>query len=207
VWGTTPTSYRYTGQRSETSLSIYYYGARWYDSSLGRFLSPDTIVPEASQGVQAWDRMAYTNNNPVRFNDPSGHVCSDPKAPHQRCDGGPNRNYHGYTGGSKQSKPPFDASLGENNKDDIKSSNGDDNRPNPPKWGGIIIGGILAIGGAGVTAVGLGFAVKGEFAGLFIAGAGALVGGLGLELAYQSLGDLKPKSWPDYLLIPDFKLP
>jgi RHS repeat-associated protein len=73
VWGTTPTSYRYTGQRSETSLSIYYYGARWYDSSLGRFLSPDTIVPEASEGVQAWDRMAYVNNNPVRYNDPSGH--------------------------------------------------------------------------------------------------------------------------------------
>jgi RHS repeat-associated protein len=73
VWGTTPTSYRYTGQRSETSLSIYYYGARRYDSSLGRFLSPDTIVPEASQGVQAWDRMAYANNNPVRYIDPTGH--------------------------------------------------------------------------------------------------------------------------------------
>lgn len=25
------------------------------------------------QGVQAWDRFAYTNNNPVRYTDPSGH--------------------------------------------------------------------------------------------------------------------------------------
>jgi hypothetical protein len=30
-------------------------------------------VPEASQGVQAWDRYAYTNNNPLKYTDPSGH--------------------------------------------------------------------------------------------------------------------------------------
>ncbi len=37
----------------------------------------DNIVPLESQGVQAWDRYAYVNNNPVRYNDPSGHwvVC------------------------------------------------------------------------------------------------------------------------------------
>jgi hypothetical protein len=52
---------------------LYFYGARWYDSALGRFGSPDTLIPEASQGVQAWDRYAGMNNNPVRYNDPSGH--------------------------------------------------------------------------------------------------------------------------------------
>jgi hypothetical protein len=30
-------------------------------------------VPSASQGVQAWDRYAYANNNPLKYNDPSGH--------------------------------------------------------------------------------------------------------------------------------------
>jgi RHS repeat-associated protein len=69
---TLPTTMRYTGQRHESSLGIYYYGARWYDPSLGRFLSPDSIIPQ-SQGVQAWDRYAGMNNNPVRYNDPSGH--------------------------------------------------------------------------------------------------------------------------------------
>ena len=54
-------------------LGLYFYNARWYDSALGRFTSPDSIIPVASQGVQAWDRMAYANNNPIVHNDPSGH--------------------------------------------------------------------------------------------------------------------------------------
>lgn len=52
---------------------MYYYGARFYDAYLNRWVSPDNIVPLASQGVQAWDRYAYVNNNPVRYNDPTGH--------------------------------------------------------------------------------------------------------------------------------------
>jgi RHS repeat-associated protein len=72
-----PTKYLYTGQMKEGALGgaegLYYYGARWYDPSLGRFAQADTIVPVASHGTQAWDRFAYTNNNPVRYNDPSGH--------------------------------------------------------------------------------------------------------------------------------------
>jgi hypothetical protein len=44
---------------------------------LGRFAQPDTIIPEQSQGVQAWDRYAYVNNNPIRYTDPSGHMLDD----------------------------------------------------------------------------------------------------------------------------------
>jgi RHS repeat-associated protein len=69
--GTTPTSYRYTGQR-EAEVGLYYYGARYYDPSLGRFASPDTMIPQ-QQGSQAWDRYAGMNNNPLRYTDPSGH--------------------------------------------------------------------------------------------------------------------------------------
>ncbi len=72
AWGTTPTERRYTGQRAE-GIGLYDYGARFYDPSMGRFTSPDTHIPEQSQGVQAWDRYAYSNNNSVRFTDSTGH--------------------------------------------------------------------------------------------------------------------------------------
>jgi RHS repeat-associated protein len=81
---TTPTyeltKYQYTGQYSyDTEFGLKFYGARFYDSEIGHFVSADTVIPTGTQGTQAWDRYAYTNNNPVRYNDPSGHclfVCT-----------------------------------------------------------------------------------------------------------------------------------
>ena len=76
--GTTPTTYRFTGQRQESGLGaaggegLYYYGARWYDSTLGRFIQADTIVPNPGNS-QSWDRYAYVGNNPLKYIDPSGH--------------------------------------------------------------------------------------------------------------------------------------
>ncbi len=54
---------------------MYDYKARHYDPLLGRFTSPDTLIPEPGSPL-AWDRYAYVKNNPVRFNDPTGH-CID----------------------------------------------------------------------------------------------------------------------------------
>jgi RHS repeat-associated protein len=72
--GSLPGRYQFTGQASyEAEFGLYYYKARWYDAHLGRFSQPDSIVPLATQGVQAFDRYAYANNNPVRYADPSGH--------------------------------------------------------------------------------------------------------------------------------------
>jgi RHS repeat-associated protein len=80
---TLPTRYAFTGQYSYvndeatdlggSAFGLMYFGARFYDPALGRFSSADTIIPEQSQGVQAWDRYAFVNNNPVRYNDPTGH--------------------------------------------------------------------------------------------------------------------------------------
>jgi RHS repeat-associated protein len=67
-----PTNYQYTGQRNDSEIGLYYYGARWYDTTLGRFAQADTNIP-ASQGTQGWDRYAYVNNNPIQFTDSSGH--------------------------------------------------------------------------------------------------------------------------------------
>ncbi len=54
--GTTPTSYQFTGQRLESALGLYFYGARWSpgsapgtgDPAAGRFIQADTIVPGGS---------------------------------------------------------------------------------------------------------------------------------------------------------------
>ena len=71
--GTTPTNYTYTGQYSNMGdFGLMFYNARWYDPSIGRFAQVDTIIPQ-QQGVQAWDRYAYSNNNPARYTDLSGH--------------------------------------------------------------------------------------------------------------------------------------
>ena len=79
--GTVATTFQYTGQRNQVEIGLYFYGARWWDPALGRFTSADTIIPEASQGVQAWDRYAGMNNNAVRYNDPSGHCIEEGDAP------------------------------------------------------------------------------------------------------------------------------
>jgi RHS repeat-associated protein len=54
------------------SIGLYFYNARWYDPYLNRWIQPDTIIPQ-NQGVQAWDRYAYSYGNPVKYIDPDGH--------------------------------------------------------------------------------------------------------------------------------------
>ena len=56
---------------NETGLS--YFGARYYDSSLGRFMGVDA-VPFHETNLQSFNRYAYANNNPYKFTDPDGRV-------------------------------------------------------------------------------------------------------------------------------------
>ncbi len=67
-----PTDRQYTGQRWDADLGLYDYRARTYDPALGRFIQPDTVVPEPGD-PQSLNRYAYVLNNPLRYNDPSGH--------------------------------------------------------------------------------------------------------------------------------------
>ncbi len=79
------TQYRFTGQRLESRLGtpesgldrgLYFYGARWYDSSLGRFIQADTIVPQPGN-PQALNRYSYVLNNALRYTDPTGMFSED----------------------------------------------------------------------------------------------------------------------------------
>ncbi len=56
----------------ELARGLYFYHARYYDPALGRFIQPDTIVPNPGD-PQALNRYSYAANNPVRYMDPSGH--------------------------------------------------------------------------------------------------------------------------------------
>ncbi len=67
-----PTSFTYTGQRSDVGTGLMYYGARYYNSRLGTFVQPDTMVPQPSN-PQSLNRYAYGLGNPVKYRDPTGH--------------------------------------------------------------------------------------------------------------------------------------
>ena len=55
--------------------------ARWYDPALGRFIQPDTLVPDPAD-AKMFDRYAYVNNNPIKYTDPTGH---EPHLPNDPC--------------------------------------------------------------------------------------------------------------------------
>jgi RHS repeat-associated protein len=66
-----PTDRTYTGQRWE-EVGLYYFNARWYDGSLGRFAQADSLIPNPVNPAD-FDRYSYSLNNPLRFIDPSGN--------------------------------------------------------------------------------------------------------------------------------------
>ena len=64
--------YRYTGKEKDDS-GLYYYGARYYDDALGRFLATDSVLPNVYEPQQL-NRFAYVRNNPLKLVDPDGHA-------------------------------------------------------------------------------------------------------------------------------------
>jgi RHS repeat-associated protein len=70
---------RYTGKERDTESGNDYFDARYYSSSMGRFLSPDwsaqvSPVPYAKlDDPQTLNLYAYVGNNPLSRTDPTGH--------------------------------------------------------------------------------------------------------------------------------------
>jgi RHS repeat-associated protein len=69
--GSVSTDKKFTGQRLD-GTGLYYYGARYYDATIGRFISPDTASP-ALMNPQSFNKYTYCSNNPLKYNDPTGH--------------------------------------------------------------------------------------------------------------------------------------
>jgi len=56
--GTLPTDKGFTGQRLDAT-GLMYYGARYYSSVIGRFISADIVIPGAGN-PQALNRYSYS---------------------------------------------------------------------------------------------------------------------------------------------------
>jgi len=70
--------FRYTARQFDSDTALYYYRARYYDPTTGRFLSEDPIGFNGGGNF-----YAYVQNRPLNYGDPSGlcppNACSDPK--------------------------------------------------------------------------------------------------------------------------------
>jgi RHS repeat-associated protein len=59
------------GKAVDVETGLSYFGARYYDATLGRFMGVDPVGFKESN-LQSFNRYAYGNNNPYRFVDPDG---------------------------------------------------------------------------------------------------------------------------------------
>jgi RHS repeat-associated protein len=65
--------YKFTGKERDTESGLDYFGARYYASSMGRWLSPDKpFADQHTANPQSWNLYAYGRNNPLRNVDPNG---------------------------------------------------------------------------------------------------------------------------------------
>jgi RHS repeat-associated protein len=93
-YGNTTTSatvvnpFRYTGREFDSETGIYYYRARYYDQSVGRFLGEDPIGFRG--GVNFY---AYVRNNPANLVDPRGllQMQDSVTSAHAQCDKDPDQ--------------------------------------------------------------------------------------------------------------------
>ena len=69
--GSTVTNYKFTDQELDPETGLYYYGARYYDPIIGRFITPDSIVQNPFD-PQMLNRYSYCRNNPLIYTDPNG---------------------------------------------------------------------------------------------------------------------------------------
>jgi RHS repeat-associated protein len=90
----TPTEHLFTGKERDAESGNDYFGARYYASSMGRFMSPDWSakvmpVPYAKLGdPQTLNLYAYVGNNPLSRTDPTGHYLDKCKAGDKACEKG-----------------------------------------------------------------------------------------------------------------------
>lgn len=69
--GTAVNSYQYTGEQYDEVTGLQYLRSRYYDPSIGRFISRDSFSGFADR-PQSLNNYAYVENNPETYTDPNG---------------------------------------------------------------------------------------------------------------------------------------
>ncbi|WP_268999229.1 RHS repeat-associated core domain-containing protein [Paenibacillus athensensis] len=85
-----PQPYRYGGELQDDKSRLIYLRARYYDPSVGRFISEDSYEGQIDNPLSL-NLYTYVHNNPLTNIDPSGHWCesADGKWAHAgECDNG-----------------------------------------------------------------------------------------------------------------------
>jgi RHS repeat-associated protein len=63
---------KFSGKPSDSATGLYYFGARWYDPSLGRLITEDS-KSGSREDSQSLNRYVYARDNPLAILDPTGH--------------------------------------------------------------------------------------------------------------------------------------
>ena len=71
--GSTPNNYLFSGEQYDPNVGFYYLRARYYETSIGRFVTSYPFEGRAFEPATL-HRYLYAGNNPVMFVDPSGEM-------------------------------------------------------------------------------------------------------------------------------------
>jgi RHS repeat-associated protein len=118
--------YVFTGKERDTESGNDYFGARYYDSNMGRFMSPDPsqLYYADPTNPQSLNLYSYVLNNPLRNIDPDGLNCYWDDGTHDDpSDGGASQGDCSDQGGTWIDKPTTFVSVTANpNNDDVSTT-------------------------------------------------------------------------------------
>ena len=82
ITGTVENNEKFVGKEKDKETGLYYFGARYMNDKIGKFVSPDPVGPvdprtsktneKILKNPQRLNLYAYAGNNPYRYTDPFG---------------------------------------------------------------------------------------------------------------------------------------
>jgi len=75
TYDATKSVHKFTGKEHDGESGLDMFGVRYYGSSLGRFMTPDTpFADQHAVSPQSWNLYSYTRNSPLTLVDPDGQA-------------------------------------------------------------------------------------------------------------------------------------